>query len=361
MKRTSPSASSLPLPTDVPVRFILACKGVCSQYTLGRVIPAPTEVSMKTQFVSELQEGDSVHDYFVATRKDLRDQSSGSKFLGMVFKDRTGEIGGILWNNAEAIARLFEVGDVVSVRGRITSYQSRLQIRVEQVLPLKDGEYDTADLVPAPEGREGDMKRFRAILDTIENEWLAKLVGLFLEDDDFMARFADAAAGRKWHHAYPGGLLRHCCEVARLAVAACEVFPVIDRDLVLTAVFLHDIGKLEEMSHELFIEYTTVGKLIGHLELGAEMVRRRMDTIEGFPDTLRWQLLHCVLSHHGELVNGSAVVPKTLEAIVLSHCDDLDAQADAVCRIVQETADKHQAWSEYITLIERQIWTKKER
>jgi len=314
---------------------------------------------MKTQFVAKLQEGDTVSDYFVAVRKDLRDQSNGSQFLGMVFKDKTGDIGGILWNNAQSIARLFEVGDVVNVRGRVTSYQSRLQIRVEEVLPLKENEYDPADLVAAPEGRSADLSELRAILDTIENEWLARLVGLFLADPDFEGRFANAAAGKKWHHAYPGGLLRHCLEVARLALAACEVFPNLDRDLLLTAAFLHDIGKLTELSQDLFIDYTTAGRLLGHLEIGVEMVRRRIDRIEGFPDSLRLQLLHCMLSHHGELVNGSPVVPKTLEALVLYHCDNLDAQADAVSRIVSETAEKEQKWSEYIPLIERPIWTKR--
>lgn len=313
---------------------------------------------MKRQYVQTLQEGDTVNDYFVATRKDLRDQQKGGKFLGMVFKDRTGEIGGILWNNAAAVARLFELGDVVNVRGSVTSYQDRLQIRVDQVLPLRADEYNPEDLVYTPEDTSSVFKEFQTIMSTVENEWLSKLIGAFLEDQEFVSKFAAAAAGKKWHHAFRGGLVQHCTEIARLAVATCQVFPQIDRDLLLTGVLVHDIGKIEEMTQELFVEYTTPGKLLGHLTIGTEMVQRRIDGIPGFPETLRLQVLHCVLSHHGELVNGSPVVPKTLEALVLYHLDNLDAQTDAFIRLIAETKEKSQSWSDYISMIDRQVWTK---
>jgi len=313
---------------------------------------------MKTQFVETLQESDIVNDYFVATHKDLRTQPNGAKFLGMVFKDRTGEIGGILWHNATSVARLFEVGDVVNVRGTVATYQGRLQVRVEQVLPLKNDEFDTGDLVYTPEDTEAFVEKLRGILDTVKDEWLRKLLDAFWNDEAFMTRFAQAAAGKRWHHAHRGGLVRHCYEVARIALTMSELFPNLDRDVLLTSVFLHDIGKIEEMRHDLLVEYTTEGKLIGHLELATHMARRQMDAIEGFPEVLQVHLIHCILAHHGELANGSPVAPKTLEAIVLYHCDNLDAQADAITRIVHETEEKGQEWSEYLPLIDRQVWTK---
>lgn len=313
---------------------------------------------MKRQYVESLQEGDTVNDYFIASRKDLREQQKGGKFLGMVFKDRTGEIGGILWTNAVAVARNFELGDVVNVRGTVTSYQDRLQVRVDQVLPLREEEYNLADLIFEPENTEEISVKFRAIMDTIQDEWLRKLVFSFLDDAEFMARFSTAAAGKKWHHAFRGGLILHCYELAQLAVAASGVIPRIDRDVLLTGVLVHDVGKIDEMTHDLFVDYTTQGKLLGHLAIGAEMVQRRIDALPGFPESLRLQVLHCVWSHHGELVNGSPVVPKTLEALVLYHIDNLDAQADAFMRIMDETRDKGQIWSDYIQMIDRQVWTK---
>lgn len=313
---------------------------------------------MKKQFVEALQEGDVVNDYFVAIRKDLREQHNGGKFLGMVFKDRTGEIGGILWNGAAGVARLFEVGDVVNVRGTCASHQERLQIRVEQVLPLREHEYDAQDLVNTPEGLDEVRGRYLELLNSLTNPWLKALVDSFLADEALMARLEACCAGKRWHHACRGGLLQHCYEMSRFALTACELYPALDRDLLLAAIFLHDIGKMDEMTQGLMVDYTNAGKLIGHLCMGADMVQRRIDRIDGFPESLRLQLLHCILSHHGELDRGSPVVPKTLEAMVLFHCDNLSAQTDAFLRLIDETRERGLAWSDYIPNIDRQVWTK---
>jgi len=132
----------------------------------------------------------------------------------------------------------------------------------------------------------------------------------------------------------------------------------VDRDILLCGIFLHDIGKLDEMSHDLFVDYTTPGKLLGHLHIGCRMAEEKMAEAGDFPEALRMRLLHCILSHHGELVNGSPVTPRTLEAVVLHHLDNLDAQTTAFARIIRETREKGQEWSEYIPLIDRVIWAK---
>ncbi len=313
---------------------------------------------MKNQYVNMLQEGDYVNDYFVAVRKDLRPKQNGGKFLGMVFKDKTGEIGGVLWNNAAEIARLFNVGDVVNVRGKVSTYQSRLQVQVDQVLPLRETDYNIDDLIYTTQTTKDDWNAFRGILDTVQNPWLQQLLQRFLNDPDFVANFTSAAAAKKWHHEYRGGLVRHCLEMARVALTMCELFHEIDRDVLLTGVFLHDIGKLSEMSNDLFVDYTNAGKLLGHLQIGCEMVQAKTSTIPDFPEKLRLQVLHCIVSHHGELQNGSPVVPKTLEAIVLHHIDNLDAQAAAFTRVIEEARANGQEWSDYLPLIDRVIWTK---
>lgn len=313
---------------------------------------------MKNQYVNALQDGDYVSDYFVAVRKDLRPKQNGGKFLGMVFKDKTGEIGGVLWNNAAEIARLFEVGDVVNVRGKVSTYQNRLQIQVDQVLPLRETDYSIEDLVSSAQNTRDDWKSLKTILETIQNPWLQQLLQRFLGDADFINNFTAAAAAKKWHHEYRGGLVRHCLEMSRLAQTMCELYPDLDRDLLLMGVLLHDVGKLAEMSNDLFVDYTTAGKLLGHLQIGCEMVQEKVKTIDGFPEKLRLQILHCIVSHHGELQNGSPVVPKTLEAIVLHHIDNLDAQAAAFTRIIDEARANGQEWSDFLPLIDRVIWTK---
>ncbi|MFP6615357.1 MAG: HD domain-containing protein [Candidatus Hydrogenedentota bacterium] len=313
---------------------------------------------MKKQYVENLQEGDVVNDYFVATRKDLRDTQSGGKFLGMVFKDRTGDVGGVMWNNAVSVSNLFDVGDIVNVRATVNTYQGRLQLRVDQVLPMKEDEYDTEDLVFTPENTTDISSAFVKIMETIENPFLKALVDSCLGDESFMEKFNACAAGKKWHHAFRGGLVQHCYEMARVADTMCELFPNLDRDMLLTGVFLHDIGKVEELSQGMYIDYTTAGKLVGHLEQGTAIANRKMDAIADLPETLRLQVLHMILSHHGELELGSPVVPKTLEAIVLAHIDNLDAQANAFDNVISANQTKGQEWSEYIGMIDRQIWNK---
>lgn len=313
---------------------------------------------MKKQFVNLLEEGDVVNDYYLAVRKDLRDTQSGSKFLGMVFRDRTGEIGAVLWNNAESIASRFELGDVVNVKGTVNSYQNRLQVRVDQVLPLKQDEYESTDLIYTPEDSKQASQEFIKRLQAIENEWLSALANSFIEDTSFMEGFSGSAAGKKWHHAFPGGLMQHCYEMARIAETVCELFPQVDRDLLLIGVFLHDIGKIHELSQGMYVDYTTEGKLVGHLQIGCNMANRKMDAIDGFPDGLRLEVQHLILSHHSEMELGSPVIPKTLEAIVLALIDNLDAQTDAFKRVIEEAKGKRQEWSDYLPLIQRQIWTK---
>lgn len=313
---------------------------------------------MKKQFVNLLEEGDVINDYYLAVRKDLRDTQSGGKFLGMVFRDKTGEIGAVLWNNAESIASRFELGDVVNVRATVNTYQNRLQMRVDQVVPLKEEEYEASDLVQTPTDASAATPKLMEELAKIENTWLRQLVDAFLNDAIFMERFNLTAAGKKWHHAFPGGLAQHCYEMARLADTMCELFTEIDRDLLLTGVFLHDIGKLNELSQGMYVDYTTEGKLVGHLQIGCNMANRKMDAIEGFPEDLQLQVQHLILSHHSEMELGSPVVPKTLEAIALALIDNLDAQTDAFRGVVNETKGKRQEWSDYIQMIGRQIWTK---
>jgi 3'-5' exoribonuclease len=314
---------------------------------------------MKKQFVNVLQEGDVVNDYFVAVRKDLRNTQSGGKFLGLAFRDKSGEIGGVLWNNAEAIAARFDLGDVVNVRGTVSTYQSRLQLRVDQVLPLKEGDFDQADLMFVPGEADTGLQRFVEVLQTVHDPWLKRLVDAYLADAVFMEKFAGAAAGKRWHHAYPGGLAQHCYEMTRIADVMCELFPAINRELLLVGILAHDLGKTEELSQGLYIDYTTVGKLVGHLAIGLDMANEKMRAIDDFPDHLRIEIQHMILSHHATLEQGSPTVPKTLEAMVLALIDDLDAQTDAFNRVIDETRGKGQSWSEFLPIIERQIWTRR--
>ncbi|NLN93528.1 MAG: HD domain-containing protein [Candidatus Hydrogenedens sp.] len=311
---------------------------------------------MKNQYISMLQEGDRINDYFLATRKDLRTKTSGGKFLGSSLKDKTGEIGAVMWSNAVEAAATFNVGDAIHVRGVVGSHQGRLQIRMEQIMPLRPEDYAIEDLLYAPENTEAIREAYSKTLESITNPHCKALVDSFWKDDAFQERFCQAAAGKKWHHEFTGGLLHHCHEMSCLAETMCGILPELNRDLLLTAVFLHDIGKLKEMDHGMAVDYTTEGKLLGHIYLGCEMVQLKISAQPAFPERLKMEVLHCMLAHHGSLENGSPVTPRSLEALVLHHIDNLNAQAAAFARIIRESRSKSQEWSDYIPIIERAIW-----
>lgn len=311
---------------------------------------------MKRQFVADLTDGDVVNDYFVATRKDLRSSQNGNKFLGMVFRDKTGDIGGIHWTNPTGVAGGFEVGDVVNVKGRVQTYQERLQLKVDQVLPLSDGDFDTDDLAESLVDVSHVTDGYRALLGTIADPYLKQLMDSFLSDETFMKSFEDSAAGKRWHHGYRGGLLEHCYEMAQLVDGVCKVFPVLNRDVMLAATLLHDAGKLEELTQDLAFEYTDAGKLLGHIVMGVQMAEAKMRAIPGFPETTRLHLLHLIVSHHGTLDNGSPMIPKSREALVFSRIDDIGAQMNAWTRVIDETRQRKDKWSEFVPLINQQIW-----
>lgn len=311
---------------------------------------------MKKQYISMLQEGERVNDYFLATRKDLRSKSNGEKFLGSSLKDKTGEIGAVMWSKAVEAAATFLVGDVVLVRGVVGSHQGRLQIRMEQIMPLREEDYCMDDLLYAPENMGAVQEAFGKILDSITDPHCNALVNSFWKDESFRNRFQKAAAGKKWHHEFQGGLLHHCYEMSCLAETMSRILPELKRDLLITVVFLHDIGKLKEMDHGAAVDYTTEGKLLGHIYMGCEMVQQKMSALPGFPERLKMEILHCILAHHGALESGSPVTPRSLEALVLHHIDDLNAQSAAFARIIRETRGKAQEWSDYLPIIERAIW-----
>ncbi len=315
---------------------------------------------MKYQYVADLHEGDQINDYFLLIRKDLRDQPSGGKFLGFVVQDKTGEIGGILRENPIEVSEKLSVGDVVVIKGTVKLYKEQLQIHATNIIPLTSEHYSIDDLVIPQEPIEKFQKEFWNILDSVSNIWLKKLIEKIRSNPHIIQGFIRAPAAKRWHHNLRGGLLRHTYEMMKIAETVCELYPNVNRDLLITLCFLHDIGKIEELSQsQLFVEYSDSGKLIGHLVQGALLVDKTISEIENFPDDLRLQILHGIISHHGELEKGSPIVPKTLEAIILHHIDFLDSQTNAVSKIERETLIRGEKWSEYLPLLGRQIWTKK--
>ena len=214
---------------------------------------------MKNQ-INRMQEGTGL-----TTIRCGKDAFQTAEFLGMVLQDRTGEIGGVMWNNATDTAKLFEVGDVVNVRGLVASYQGRLQVRIEQVVPMRESDYSMSDLVNKPENLKEIASEFETMLSGLQNPYCKQLCDAFWQDDEFRLAFTQAMAGKKWHHEYTGGLLQHCHEMMRIA-ATMRTLPELDRCAHVRRILM--TSENYTMSHGLAVEYTTEGKLLGHLHIG---------------------------------------------------------------------------------------------
>ena len=184
----------------------------------------------------------------------------------------------------------------------------------------------------------------------------ARVVARAWTEPDFRARLMEAPAAKRIHHAYRGGLLEHLYEVLRLAEPLMELYPELDRDLLVTGILLHDIGKLEELTPDLETDYTDRGRLLGHVVIGSERVGEIIRRLEGFPEELALRLQHMILAHHGRYKWGSPRRPKTLEAVALHHLENLDTQVNRFRELLEAARARGLAWTDYDRLLGRSLY-----
>lgn len=315
--------------------------------------------------ISQLSDNQSLEQAFQAVDKQLRVNRQGGKYVLLKLADRTGTISGMIWNADERTFESFQRGDYVFCRGRTQIHNGNLQIIVSEVKPLRPDEvhlpdFDRFDSQQA----EALTSRLGELLSGLTNVHLRRLGQVFLSDQEFMAQLQVAAAAVSNHHAYPGGLLQHTVDLMELAQWVGPRYEQIDSELLMFGAFLHDLGKLQELTSGGESTYTDRGQLIGHLVLGVQMLGERISKLETttgepFPIGLRTQLEHLILSHHGVLEFGSPKVPQTLEAIALHHLDNLDAKLSATISIIQTDVGGDENWTNYHPAMGRKFWKPK--
>jgi 3'-5' exoribonuclease len=312
--------------------------------------------------VTELRAGDTVKGRFLVARKELRATRTGSRFLDLTLMDVTGhQVTARVWNEAPSIAERFEEGDVVRVDATAETYRNELQLRVGDLSALASSEADAAAFLPRSTRDIDALERALAeAVESMENAHLRELLLSFFRDEDFRRRFRAAPAAKSLHHAYLGGLCEHTAEVVDLCDKIAEIFPALDRDLLIAAAILHDLGKLEELSWGTAFDYTDAGHLLGHLVLGERMMRARADRIEGFPEELKMRLSHMILSHHGVPEFGSPKVPMTAEAIALHHAEDLDAKVNMFLSEIGAARTEGKRWTPRHFLLGRSLYAAEE-
>jgi 3'-5' exoribonuclease len=301
---------------------------------------------MKSHFVADLADGQAVASLFLVCEKEVRTSArSGASWLQLELQDRTGSISAKMWENFLPLAETFEAGDVIQVRGRVKLYNNRLEVTLEQIVPVAENAYDLIDFLPhTKHDVEAMYAGLLSAVAAMKNPWLRQLLESVVEDPGIAPRLKRAPAAMTMHHAFIGGLLEHMVSLIGLATAISAHYPELDPDVLLAGVVLHDIGKIEELRYAREIDYTTEGRLLGHIMLGMGMVRDRIKAIPGFPPALAVVVEHLILSHHGSLEFGSPTLPQTREAVALHFLDDLDSKMAAM-RATLESQCGPDGWS----------------
>jgi 3'-5' exoribonuclease len=317
---------------------------------------------MPRRYINELGHQESVNEIYLATDKQLRPNRNGNLYLQVELADRGGTIGARMWNANEAIYKSFEKGDYVRVEGSTQVFQGAVQMIVNRIAKVDPAEVDADDFIPqAAVPVDKLMQRLREMLRGMTDAALLNLAECYLMDDSLVKKLSMAPAGTKNHHAYHGGLLEHIVSLMELSLRVAPCYPQIDRDMLLMGAFLHDLGKVDELSYDRGLAYTDEGQLIGHLIIAVEMLDRKIDEAEKLsgekiPTETALRLKHIILSHHGEYAFGSPKLPMTLEAIALYCLDNLDAKINSFHQLISEDPNTDSSWTVYQPNIERKLF-----
>ena len=307
------------------------------------------------KYIKDYKEGDRLSDIYLCKHKQSAVTKNGKPYDNVILQDKTGTIDAKIWDPNNAGIEDFDSMDYIEVYGDVTSFQGALQVNVKRVRKCREGEYDPADYLPVskfgiPEMTEELLK----FIGSIKNPYLhGVLEAFFVKDPDFLKAFQQSSAAKTVHHGFVGGLLQHTLAVTKLCDYYCTQYPILNRDLLLTAAIFHDIGKIKELSLFPLNDYTEDGQFLGHIVIGTEMVGEKIRQIEGFPTLLANELKHCILSHHGELEFGSPKKPAIVEAVALSYADNTDAKMETFTEIMENSAEK--GWVGYNRLFESNL------
>jgi len=305
---------------------------------------------MKEFFLSDCgqHENKVITSSFVVIGKQVKPKKTGEPYLALTLGDRTGQIEAKMWDNVEDAIDVFEQEDVVKVKGLLNKYKNRFQITVHKLRKLQESEIDFADYLPKSTKDIGELWRTLAeFVATIQNRHLKSLIEAFMADSEIAEAYRNAPAAKSLHHAYIGGLLDHVVSLFRSCDLLCRNYPHINRDLLLTGAFLHDIGKIHELTYNRTFSYTTRGQLLGHMIIELEMLQAKLAQFPDFPAELKTLVEHLIISHHGEYEFGSPKLPMFAEALMLHYLDDLDSKLESMRAHFEREAGVEGSWTGY--------------
>jgi 3'-5' exoribonuclease len=308
---------------------------------------------MTMRFLQELRENDVIkNEIYLCKSKQVLTGKSGKSYVSLILQDKTGTIDAKIWDFACEIEQ-YEVMDFVHIDARVTSYQDALQLNISKIYKAREGEYYPEDYFPVTTKDIEEMYReLKGYVAAIKEPNLRALAEeFFINDAAFIKSFKRHSAAKSVHHGFVGGLLEHTLSVVKLCEYFTTSYPILNKDLLIAAALFHDIGKLKELSPFPENDYTDDGQLLGHIFIGASIVRNQIAKMSKFPPKLANELVHCILAHHGELEYGSPKKPAIAEAMALHFADNTDAKLQTVTELLQ-AGDSKAEWLGYQKLFE---------
>ena len=308
------------------------------------------------KYIETLREGDRINEVYLCKFKQPALTKAGKPYDNVILQDKTGTIDAKVWDPGSIGIDEFDTMDYVAITGDVTSFQGNLQLSIKRARKVREGEYNPSDYLPVSEyDIDGMYIELMGYINSIKNPYLSKLLHAFFDNTNFEKRFKFHSAAKSVHHGFVGGLLEHTLSVTRNCDFFAKNYPIINRDLLLTASMFHDVGKLSELSTFPENDYTDAGQLLGHIVIGCEWVGEEIRKIEGFPVVLANELKHCILAHHGELEFGSPKKPALVEALALSFADNMDAKMETMKELLAGIGDNNLEWQGYNRLLESNI------
>lgn len=308
------------------------------------------------KYIKELTDGDRVFDIYLCKTKTSAVTKNGKAYESVTLQDKTGTIDAKIWEpNNPGIAE-FEAMDYIEVYGDVTSFNGALQVSIKRIRRCQEGEYNQSDYFPVSSKDNDSMyQELLSLIQSIKDPYYKQLLQkLFVENQEFVKTFRYSSAAKAVHHGFIGGLLEHTLSVAKLCDYYAGAYPILKRDLLLTAAICHDIGKTKELAPFPINDYTDEGNFLGHIVIGTTMVGEVAAAIENFPKEQLTQLQHCILAHHGKYEYGSPKLPSIIEAVALNYADDTDAKMETFKEILENNEDKT-GWLGFSRLFETNV------
>jgi 3'-5' exoribonuclease len=305
---------------------------------------------MKDFFVSDCvqHENKVITSSFVVVSRQIKPKKSGEPYLALTLGDRSGHLEAKMWDNVEDAIDAFEQDDFIKVKGLINRYKSRFQLTIHKLRRLAESEVDFADYLPKTTKDIDQLwQTLLGFLASFKDPHLKALVDAFMADPEIAEAYRNAPAAKTLHHAFIGGLLEHVVSLLHSCDLLCRNYPHINRDLLLTGAFLHDIGKIHELTYNRSFSYTTRGQLLGHMVIELEMLQAKLATLPDFPESLKTLVEHLIISHHGQYDFGSPKLPMFPEALMLHYLDDLDSKMEAMRAQFARGVEADGPWTTY--------------